>query len=861
MTVNYNWTFDMAEKPLDGIITVMPNAGFKNTTYFIWSCEGWKSDTEDGWLDYKMVYSEENTNKEIELKTWTNTSMIENDVVIQPTFFSGEYVNVTFICYARDSNNAISNVTKTVKVVNDVNSPEFTVNKALDDYFAFPLTYSDYRAFLKSEFLFSLVQEPPKTLQPPTILTTVQPSPDNTQFVVEDPICIKDFCNGNGDCVIIDVLMLCNCNSGFIGIRCQVEKESYTSLNKAYNELYDEVVSNLGSNITTQKIQTLTNVVSGAAEFEQDNELFKTKFSDFMAILKSGDKQSTIDNVKLINQMLDKIITYEFENMNKIKAVNKNLTQYQFRNITLNTAQQPLVKEAIFSAMEKLNNFIDHFVKIHAGNQLEYTYEGLYYEYSLNYLTPAFSATSAFDKRIKNYFPWVDPLKCITAFELGSRNNPFFTNVLSVVDYKIFPFAFDEKVYNDSVTPFMEIKVYDSSSGGELNINDCFGDPINIYMPCKTYGYYLDEINRQKVLYNSSNYLSPDSPVFKDPIYINETGFISNDTIGQRIERYKRNINLTCKYYDPLTEKFTNSGITYDTLTDSQYFRFNSSHLTGFGTFTYPNEVTFTVDGPFFYIPRTEILTYMPNYTSNYAFFCFITIMSYYFLVLLLSIFWDYKYFQQEVLLKFLTKQIIENQMAYHQRANEEDDLPKNNVYDNVNNNIEDKTGRSGPINIADNTAPPVRADFSSNTNNPFNQKSLSPLEMDMVHDVDEMKHKLDGGDKPFVNPSELMNLDNIDDFHLDNLSINDKEDVFGANNGSINVPNRKINNLIFGSDKAFDGLSNNPVLNADILQINELELKKLEDGPKETDDEEEAERRLRAFSDINLSACQFFCW
>lgn len=866
MTVNFNWTFEMANVPLNGKLEVMPNIGFKNTTYFIWSCDGFKADTKDELLDYKMTYLEDNTNNEKTILDWTNSTLIENATTIMPTFFSLEYVNVTFICYARDSNEAVSNVTYSVKVVNDADSKMYSINIALDDYFNFDLEYSDYRAYLKSIFLYSLVQDTIKSVSPSTVLTTVKPSSDGTQFLLTDPTCIKTFCNSNGNCEIIDFWMICNCDSGYIGLRCQITKESYTNLNKAYKDLLDEVVNKLGTSINTEKMETIENIIVGASLFEQDDDIFTNSFEDFMSILRNSDPYSTINNTEIINNMLNSIYTYEMETMNKLKAVNKKLTDYPYRNITLDISQIATTQTSVFSIIDKINTFIDYYVKIKKGTTINLSYTGTYFSYSIKSLTAAFSASTAYSSEISNYEPYVDPSKCISNFEVTNNANPYFTDAISFVNYKLNPFAYDYQVYQDTVATYIEIKVFDSSSGDELNISGCKDTPINIYFPLHVYGYYLEKINEQVKFYNSSNYLSPDDPIFHDPIYINASGYVSNDTVEERIEKYKRKFNLSAKYYSELTEKFTNSGITYDTLTDKYYFRFNSSHLTGFSVFAYENDVTFTVAGPFFYLTRPEVLLWSGNYSSNYAFFIMIALLSYYFLIIFISLFWDYKFLRQEVLLRFITKQIVENQIAYNQSEKESsDDLPKVNVYDNHDDNeqppnyLDDKSS-TNRVHLEDNTAAPVNKK-QINSISTFKGKHMSPLEMDMMEDLD-MKHKLGEQDKNFVSPNDLMNLDNIDEFHLDNLSINDKDDAYGKSAYPENV---KMNNLLYGADKVsainHDYVSNNPIIYGDVININEKEIKKMEEGPRETDPKEEEDDRLRAFHDINLSACQFFCW
>ena len=99
------------------------------------------------------------------------------------------------------------------------------------------------------------------------------------------------------------------------------------------------------------------------------------------------------------------------------------------------------------------------------------------------------------------------------------------------------------------------------------------------YLPFYSYRW-INSINAQKALYDDNNYLSPTDPIFSSPIYINTTsGYVSNNTVKDRIDIYHRLFNLSCEYYDYENTGFKKDGVAYKNFTSKNYIHFQHHNI------------------------------------------------------------------------------------------------------------------------------------------------------------------------------------------------------------------------------------------------------------------------------------------
>ena len=185
-------------------------------------------------------------------------------------------------------------------------------------------------------------------------------------------------------------------------------------------------------------------------------------------------------------------------------------------------------------------------------------------------------------------------MKSITYIEVEKLTNPYFQAFLIYIEYNRFPYSYNKTLNPNNTSPLIEIRFLDGITGKDISVSGCTGEnAIIIEQPFTSYNW-LDELNRQKFLYDPNNYKSPSDPIFKDPIYINQSGYISNDTIDQRIEKYNRLYNISSKYFDTQYLDFNNTGMDYINFTsDTNFIQYSSDHLTKFTTFFEENLLLF----------------------------------------------------------------------------------------------------------------------------------------------------------------------------------------------------------------------------------------------------------------------------
>ena len=243
-----------------------------------------------------------------------------------------------------------------------------------------------------------------------------------------------------------------------------------------------------------------------------------------------------------------------------------------------------------------------------------------------------------------------------------------FNYYLNYIEYLQTPTSYDSTYYPYFVSPFISVNIY-NSIGAIVPINDCTGEnQIKFYLPFYSYNW-LNYINEQKRLFLPENYKLPNDPVFKDPIYIDKNGYVSDDTVEKRIEEYYRYYNIVGIYYTPkeTTQKYSQKNINFIEYTNlTNYIYFHSTHLTSFTSMLIDNVMEFDVDGRFFYLKKMQLFKYKGNYKSPGFIFIMIILFLFIF-ACVVYYFYDYSYYEKEELLDFLKKEIIKVHFPYDQ--------------------------------------------------------------------------------------------------------------------------------------------------------------------------------------------------
>ena len=405
------------------------------------------------------------------------------------------------------------------------------------------------------------------------------------------------------------------------------------------------------------------------------------------------------------------------------------------------------------------------------------------------------------------------------------------------IEYKDNPLAWDLKFYQNSATPYVSLYFIDAITNKPFTISDCVKTPIRLYLPFNSY-QWVDQVNAQLNLFLPGNYYGPDHPIFKSPIFINQTGFVSDDTVEERIARFQRNYNFSCSYFVEKTSVFNTTGLVYSDLSKTNFIKCNTTHTTDFSTFIIPNIVQYNIDGPFFYLKYPQVFTYWPNYTSNFAFFISVGLIGLFLIAVCLTTCWDWKYYRQEVLLEYIKYNIVRVQMPYNQKIefNPEEIFPVEKYLNGDNDPIDnfDRFGQDeGP------------------GANAFAKIGGEELDNEMK---DKRYKKKDKGAFDFE-----FNADDNDKINLyDDDVFNLNED--GMNEGGVGGRPLTTNNpFINRDDKDFNPKDQR-------ITIGNFKVEHLLDNQKNADDEyedeeKEQEARLENFASLSMSLCEFFIW
>lgn len=856
VSVSVSWTLTMNNPPQGGAITVTPDVGYRITTYFLMTCNGWTSNL-DFPLSYRFYSREINTNIINYLTDWMDVTYTMSNFTVR--YYQLEYSTIQVTCEAKDGYDMISEASYNITIVNTPESDLYNLTRVLKNY-----TYSDTldqdQIEQRSTYLYSLGVNIYKDVQVEIERVVISNALDYSSFEVEEPTCISNYCNYRGDCFTkIDIYIYCNCNTGYTGKYCQVDKVGYTSLVAAYQNLFNVILYSVSEEITDQQLTAIHNLILGASQFHQDRSFFTSNLGTWTDLVKSNFVSNILGNQKKYFDMYDAMFTHSKDLLIKAKFNYKNSTNYPLRNISLLTDSQSQFELYSSENRKYIESLVKFIITQYGTTTHDIIYESDNFYVASTLVTPTFNATAFFKDRITNYRSYTNFMDCIDYIMIEKLSNPYYSIWFVFIEYKDYPYAYDLTYYQDSISPYVSLFFIDATTNKAIAVEGCTDKPIKLYMPYNSVEW-VSQVNSQLDLYDPANYLSPDSPIFKSPIFINSTGYVSGDTIEERIAQYARNYNFSCSYYDTDNSNFNTTGLEYADLDSKNFIICNSTHSTDFNTFIIPNTVTYSVDGPFFYLKYPQVFTYWPNYTGNLAFFVIIFLLSFYILMVLFTSLWDWKNYKQEVLLEFLKYNIVKVQMPYNQNVtfNPNKIFPIDDFigYDTKHDdgvNVEDRFGkdedavdsvfrpRIGGKELGVNTATIKKKDYE-------NKQGSGPFGLDFgVED----EHNYQYGSKSKGDRLPLFNDDvfNIEEDHNKNDNeFNEKQitnNPFISDTDKDVVKNFRNNKIEFGE------------VNVDHLQRKDKDV--IADDFE--DEESETEARLSAFAALPLGTCEFFCW
>ena len=664
----------MNSYPTNGTLNVVPEIGLYNTTTFLISSLNWVDDTTDQ-LEYKFYAIEKGTAIVQELRGWSHLNEVTSNFTTMQ--YQDPKVNIIIYCEIRDNYNASILVSKEVVLANSLINETYGLDKAVLGYFL-PEERTDLICYFRSQYLMSLGLDLYKTVQPARFQTEFQPLLDGTLVTKKDPRCTTDFCNRSkrGICTFTDYFIMCFCQSGFLGRNCQLDAAGYDTLQSYYFNLFDKTLEDLQNTLNYYQFKVFHNLFFGASQFINDETFFSVKLDTFLELAMNLFPESIYNNTAEYIDLIDFYFSYELMRLEQLRLKKVNETGLPYINITLSYDEQKEFKNGFNYIQNKLMVLGKYIATLYDNSNQKFIYEKSNFYYAIIPLTPTFDDDSFFAERRSNYRANIKFMKCLNYIEVQKLSNPFYQRYLIYTEFYFFPFAYDNSLLLQNIAPLVNLIFYDITTGKEVTIQDCFNENAIIFNLPFTNTPYLSEFNRQKHLYDPNQYYSPDDPIFRDRIYITPEGIVTDDTVEQRILKYNRLFNISPNYFNELNSQFQYDGIKNINFTnDTNYIVFSSSHLCKFTAFIIPNNATFTDSGRFYYLFRTQIFKYPPNFIESRGSLILLVFFGLYALLVVFLACYDRKYTDMETVLDFIKEEIV--RVNSHYRKDKEDLIKK----------------------------------------------------------------------------------------------------------------------------------------------------------------------------------------
>ena len=239
----------MNSYPVNGSLNITPSVGLYRTTFFVIKCEGWSDDTSPkNKLQYRFFSKEIGTNNQMLLRGWSLENEISTNFTVM--YYQQNKSDINITCEIKDELNATSTVWEVITIAKSLTGGIYSLNEALKAYPDIPYELKTYEKldvlyYHRSEFLLSLTSDPYKTVYPSFLQTQYEPTLQGDMIVQEDPTCVSEYCNGNGQCVLVDEFIVCNCNEGWVGKYCHIDTSGLIELQNLFDELFLDVFKNL----------------------------------------------------------------------------------------------------------------------------------------------------------------------------------------------------------------------------------------------------------------------------------------------------------------------------------------------------------------------------------------------------------------------------------------------------------------------------------------------------------------------------------------------------------------------------------------------------------------------------------------
>ena len=159
--------------------------------------------------------------------------------------------------------------------------------------------------------------------------------------------------------------------------------------------------------------------------------------------------------------------------MDQMRAFNMNSTNYLFRNVSLNPAQQNQISPSLSFFHDNLFQFFSFLTSQLGSSVNNINYETNNIFISIFKVSPNFNFSNYFANRTSLYFPYVDMSDCLNEIMVTRLNNPYYKAWVTYVQWKVNPFSYNDYLYLNTTSPYHEVIVVDSTTNMPIIVNNC----------------------------------------------------------------------------------------------------------------------------------------------------------------------------------------------------------------------------------------------------------------------------------------------------------------------------------------------------------------------------------------------------
>ena len=447
----------------------------------------------------------------------------------------------------------------------------------------------------------------------------------NNEFEFKDPEISSEYCSNNGYVRIVDHTPTCYCYGDYTGKYCQIYLKDYSNIYEIYSLFFEktkETFKKYKDNNEGMKkiILSLSYLLKGIEYFSHESSLLIEIVDWFNSIIYTI-QECDIEYIKLI----DILYSNNMNLINYYKIGNMVNGKGNSRNSELSFGQQSIVDTNSIQT-KRMFEYLSSLCFSKTVNN-EWNYKSNNLNIDLIQINSNFNIDSYLkNKKEKLYEPYFQIGNCLNEVKKSTSG----TLNLQFITWYNSPYYWNPDLYWNYTSHYIQIKIYNQEYN-EVPINECTNkNKIEFYLTLFN-PFMVDILNKNKWNFYRENMHSSNESIFTNPKYIDSKGNIEHSTREERINKYYYQYILQFNTLNGKNLSYTNEGLEYNNITELNYFKCSSNHLSEFMLNYLYNPYPTKEDGRFFFLTHFSLYKNFSNYKKNYGFFVLVIILILYF--------------------------------------------------------------------------------------------------------------------------------------------------------------------------------------------------------------------------------------